>query len=40
MKILIGFILFIFGSFWLSFIISIGVSAGLRVWSKKNDRLE
>ena len=40
MRILIGLILFVLGSFWLSIIISIGVSAGLKMWSKKNDRLE
>ena len=41
MRILIGFILFILGSFWLSIIISIGVETGLKMWEKKkNDRLE
>ena len=41
MRILIGFILFIFLSLWLSIIISVGVSAGLKLWEKnKNDRLE
>lgn len=41
MRILIGFILFIFLSLWLSVIISIGVTSGLRMWEKrKNDRLE
>ena len=34
MRILIGFILFIFSSLWLSIIISIGVSAGLKLWEK------
>ena len=40
MRILIGFILFIFLSLWLSIIISIGVETGLKMWSKKNDRSE
>jgi hypothetical protein len=41
MRILIGFILFILGSFWLSVIISIGIVSGLKHWEKlKNDRLE
>ena len=41
MRILIGFILFMFGSFWLSIIISIGIVSGLKHWEKiKNDRSE
>lgn len=41
MRILIGFILFIFLSLWLYVIISIGVTSGLRMWEKiKNDRFE
>ena len=37
MKIIIGFILFIFGSFWLSIIISVGVGTALRLWEKRKN---
>lgn len=37
MKIIMGFILFIFGSFWLSIIISVGVGTALRLWEKQKD---
>ena len=35
MKIILGFILFVFGSLWLSIIISIGVGTALRLWEKR-----
>ena len=37
MKIIMGFILFIFGSFWLSIIISVGVETALRLWEKRKN---
>ena len=37
MKIIIGFILFIFGSLWLSLIISVGVGTALRLWEKRKN---
>ena len=37
MKIIMGFILFIFGSLWLSIIISVGVGTALRLWEKQKD---
>lgn len=40
MKIIIGFILFIFGSLWLSIIISVGVGAALRLWEKRKNEAD
>lgn len=37
MKVIIGFILFIFGSLWLSIIISVGVGTALRLWEKRKN---
>ena len=37
MKIIMGFILFIFGSLWLETIITAGVSMGLKIWEKQKD---
>ena len=37
MKIILGFILFIFGSLWLSIIISVGVGTALRLWEKRKN---
>jgi len=37
MKIILGFILFIFGSLWLSIIISVGVGTALRLWEKRKE---
>lgn len=37
MKIIIGFILFIFGSLWIEIIIAAGVSMGLKMWEKQKD---
>ena len=37
MKIIIGFILFIFGSLWLEIIISVGVGTALRLWEKRKN---
>lgn len=37
MKIILAFILFIFGSFWLSIIISVGVGTALRLWEKRKN---
>ena len=40
MKIILGFILFIFGSLWLSIIISVGVGTALRLWEKRKNEAE
>jgi len=40
MKIILGFILFIFGSLWLSIIISIGVGTALRLWEKRKNEAD
>lgn len=37
MKIILGIILFIVGSFWLSIIISVGVGTALRLWEKRKE---
>ena len=37
MKIILGFILFVFGSLWLSIIISVGVGTALRLWEKRKN---
>jgi hypothetical protein len=40
MKIIIGFILFIFGSLWFSIIISVGVGTALRLWEKRKNEAD
>lgn len=40
MKIIIGFILFIFGSLWLEIIISVGVGTALRLWEKRKNEAD
>jgi len=40
MKIILGFILFIFGSLWLSIIISVGVGTALRLWEKRKNEAD
>ena len=40
MRIILGFILFIFGSFWLSIIISVGVGTALRLWEKRKNEAD
>lgn len=37
MKIILCFILFLFGSLWLSIIISVGVGTALRLWEKRKN---
>ena len=37
MKIIAGFILFIFLSLWLAIIISVGVGTALRLWEKRKN---
>lgn len=36
MRIFLGIILFLFASFWLMFIISVGVNAGMKAFYKDN----
>ena len=40
MKIIMGFILFLFGSLWLSIIISVGVGTALRLWEKRKNETD
>lgn len=40
MKIIMGFILFVFGSLWLSIIISVGVGTALRLWEKRKNEAD
>ena len=40
MKIILGFILFIFCSLWLSIIISVGVGTALRLWEKRKNETD
>ena len=40
MKIILGFILFIFGSLWLEIIISVGVGTALRLWEKRKNEAD
>jgi len=40
MKIILGFILFVFGSLWLSIIISVGVGTALRLWEKRKNEAD
>ena len=37
MRIILGIILFMVGSFWLSIIISVGVGTALRLWEKRKN---
>ena len=37
MKIILGIILFMVGSLWLSIIISVGVGTALRLWEKRKN---
>ena len=40
MRIILGIILFIFGSLWLSIIISVGVGTALRLWEKRKNEAD
>ena len=40
MKIIMGFILFMFGSLWLEIIISVGVGTALRLWEKRKNEAD
>lgn len=40
MKIILGIILFMVGSLWLSIIISVGVGTALRLWEKRKNEAD